>query len=71
MLEHVYRGRTFRQVGTEPYTRLDGSETQLIVWQAPCVACGAPFTVRTPVAYDTTQAFGRARCDVHKQRRST
>jgi hypothetical protein len=62
-------GRRFVCIGAQPYTRKDGSETALLVWQAQCVECGAPFTIKTPhyarEASDS-KAFGRKRCDAHK-----
>ncbi len=59
-------GRVFRWYGVEPYTRKDGGNTMLLLWRGACVACGAPFTVKTPQRLEGTKAFGRKHCDMHK-----
>lgn len=40
-------GRVFTLVGTEPYTRKDGTETALDLWEGACKVCGAAYTVKT------------------------
>ncbi len=37
----------YTYVGTEPYTRRDGTETVLQVWDAKCADCGAPFMTKS------------------------
>jgi hypothetical protein len=49
MTLRFHDGQRYELVRTEPYTRLDGSETALSVWQSPCPVCGEAFEVRTPL----------------------
>ena len=58
-------GRVFKWLTFEPYTRKDGTETELSVWESACAVCGAPFTVATPRT-GASKAFGRKHCDTHK-----
>lgn len=64
--------RLFRLVALVPYTRRDGSETELAVWEGACVVCGQPFTVSTPKPNPSgrviSKSFERTRCDEHKRR---
>ena len=62
-----YRGRVWKEVGTEPYTRKDGSGTVLRVWRSKCIDCEAPITCKTPMDYGTSKAFGLCRCEEHRQ----
>jgi rRNA maturation protein Nop10 len=43
-----YDGQRYELIRTEPYTRVDGSETTLSVWRSVCPVCGEAFEVRTP-----------------------
>jgi hypothetical protein len=43
-----YDGQRYELVRTQRYTRVDGSETTLSVWQSECPVCGEAFEVRTP-----------------------
>ncbi len=61
MSEVTFKG--WLLVGQEPYTRRDGSGTQLAVWVRPCAECLGTAVAKTPVAgYETSKAFGRKRC---------
>ena len=62
--EYVRSGRRWLAVGFEPYTRKDGTETELAVWQGHCKACNKPFTVRTPAEtyLASSGSFDAARC---------
>lgn len=64
----------FTRTGEAPYTRKDGTQTTLAVWEASCVDCGELFEVKTPLpgtnGFAATKAFGRVRCDAHKQQRA-
>ena len=62
-----YNGRQWEEIGTEPYTRKDGSGTTLMVWQSKCADCGAPIICKTPMDYSTSKAFGLRRCAGHRQ----
>ncbi|HNT63771.1 MAG TPA: hypothetical protein PKH90_13065 [Candidatus Desulfobacillus denitrificans] len=63
--------RLFRLVALVPYTRRDGSETELAVWEGACVVCGLPFSVSTPKPNLSgrviSKSFERTRCDLHKR----
>ena len=39
MTTRFYDGQRYDLVRTEPYTRTDGSETELSVWQSECPVC--------------------------------
>lgn len=52
-------GQGYELVGLEPYTRTDGSKTQLMVWSAPCATCGDPFTVKSGMTFKAPNR----RCD--------
>lgn len=64
--------RLFLLVGTAPYTRLDGTQTELALWEGRCRRCGSPFIIATPMITPETfrlssKAFGRCHCDIHKR----
>lgn len=40
--------QAYELVGTEPHTRLDGGQTELLVWNSTCASCGDPLVCRTP-----------------------
>lgn len=42
-------GQSYEMRGTEPYTRKDGEQTTLIVWETVCPDCQSPFEVRSTV----------------------
>jgi len=52
-------------VGSEPYTRRDGRQTALLVWQTNCPVCGEPFNVRT--AAKSRKFQPNRRCQKHKR----
>lgn len=58
-------GRVFTWLAMKPYTRKDGTDTELSVWQSACAICDEPFTVATPKT-GNTKAFYRKHCDSHK-----
>lgn len=60
-------GFVWTEVGRQAYTRLDGSETTLRVWEAHCVVCGADIQCRTPLDASKSNAFGLRRCKEHKR----
>lgn len=56
------RGQRYDLIAIEPYTRKDGTSTQLSVWMAECTVCCRPFVARAPVlSMPETR-----RCDEHK-----
>jgi len=57
--------RIFTWQSFKPYTRKDGTDTELSIWHSACAVCGEPFTVATPKTGDS-KAFGRKHCDSHK-----
>lgn len=66
VIEHAYKGRAWVLVGREPYTRKDGTVTELLRWQTPCAVCGTLFEIKTSVAHETSKAFGAKHCAAHK-----
>ncbi len=64
-------GRLFEHIRCDPYSRRDGTQTLLSIWQSACAVCGAPFSVSTPRFISTSKAFDRKHCDAHKLRRLT
>lgn len=61
---HTFKGRVWEAKGAEPYTRKDGTETELVVWQGLCTSCNGPMQVRTPrlVNLSATNVFYNKRC---------
>lgn len=61
-------GRVFTHTATEPYTRKDGTQTNLDVWMGVCARqdCDKTFEVKTPAENTATKAFCRKHCDDHK-----
>lgn len=57
--------RVFKWLAFKPYTRKDGTDTELSIWQSACAICGEAFTVATPKD-GTGKAFCRKHCDSHK-----
>lgn len=57
--------RVFTWQSFKPYTRKDGTDTELSIWHSTCAICDEPFTVATPKA-GNTKAFYRKHCDDHK-----
>jgi hypothetical protein len=39
-------GREFVAAAVEPYTRRDGTASQLVTWRGQCALCGAPYDVK-------------------------
>lgn len=61
----AYKGQLYYFDRTEPYTRVDGSQTQLHVWVSHCAHCGEPFECRTPAKAGRFQP--NRRCAEHKR----
>lgn len=62
-------GRIFSHTAVEPYTRKNGTQTELKIWEAKCSRqdCEKTFTVKTPAGGTAdSKAFGRKHCDDHK-----
>jgi len=68
MLTHNHKGRLWQEVGREPYTRVDGTETELIRWRLACAKCGEGFEIKTTAwsNYRDSKAFGAVHCPMHK-----
>jgi len=61
----IFDGQRYDLVRSEPYTRLDGGETALLVWESACPVCGTLFEVRTPAKARKFQP--NRRCSKHKR----
>lgn len=56
-------GQTFTFLRTEPYRRIDGRETSLLVWTSHCAECGKQFWTRT-----SANSLGPSRrCRTHRR----
>lgn len=62
--------RVFTWLAFKPYTRKDGTDTELSVWHSTCAICGEPFAVATPKT-GNSKAFYRKHCDSHKLTNTT
>ncbi|WP_051334783.1 hypothetical protein [Bradyrhizobium sp. Ai1a-2] len=60
-----YRGQKYRLIDVRPYRRLDGRDSQIMVWRSRCMTCGALFETTTPFR-ELTKATRR--CSAHVQR---
>lgn len=40
--------QAFELVGTKPHIRVDGTRTELLVWNSECASCNGPFECCTP-----------------------
>ena len=65
MTTRFHDGQRYELIGTEPYTRRDGSETTLSLWQSECPVCGKAFEVRTPARARKFEPSRR--CEKHKR----
>lgn len=63
--ERLYHGQAYVAVSREPYTRRDGSTTELVVWESLCARCGEPFTFKTPTGASKWQP--NRRCHEHRR----
>ena len=61
----IFDGQSYHLVKSEPYTRLDGGKTTLLVWQSHCPVCSALFEIRTPAKASKFQP--NRRCAEHKR----
>ena len=62
----VYDHQRYECVGTEPYTRLNGTPTTLEIWQSHCVTCGQQFRFKR--ASRAKQFYPNRRCPAHRRR---
>lgn len=53
-------------VAIEPYTRLDGQETSLLVWLTECATCGQGCSIKS----SARQLPSVRRCEEHRGKRS-
>lgn len=56
-------GQRFDLMAVEDYTRLDGTPTNLLVWNSDCAECGAPFITKS----GSKSLPGVRRCKPHAQ----
>lgn len=63
------KGQLFVKTGAKPYTRKDGTETVIYLWEAECAhaGCAEKFTVTTTASANASyKCFLRRHCDAHK-----
>lgn len=58
------KGQEYRFVRTEPYTRKDGSETIVEIWESHCAYCGKIFRTTRPA--NLSKLGWARRCSTHK-----
>lgn len=60
----------WKLIGSEPYTRKDGTHTTLNLWQRPCAKCGEPFVVKASFCATPEdkrfKTFGLIHCLSHR-----
>jgi hypothetical protein len=61
----TYAGQRYDHIGTEPYTRSDGTVTELLRWQSHYAECGAAFIFRTPAR--AKRFVPNRRCHEHRR----
>lgn len=62
-------GFSFQLVALRDYIRKDGRPTQIKVWRANCIKCGAAFEVTTPqtaTRIEQSHAFNTRCCPDHR-----
>lgn len=59
-----YRRQPYTLSSCEPYRRVDGSETLILKWQAPCWECGKPFEFSAPLS---GTKWPSRRCQDHRR----
>jgi hypothetical protein len=67
-MKYEHKGRVWWLVGQRPYTRRDGSETVLDVWQSLCAECVGPFEVAVPAEAmpGNSNGFETVHCTEHR-----
>ena len=66
-MKHKIDGRVWVSVGLEPYTKADGTEINLRVWETECAKCSTKVRIKTPDRlYEHSKAFFTKHCDAHK-----
>ncbi len=61
----VHRGQKYLCVAAEPYTRRDGAESALLVWESHCKRCDEVFAFKTP---NSEKFQPNRRCQAHRRR---
>ena len=67
-------GMVWEMVGNEPYTRKDGSASELLIWRGCCQQCDERFEIKTSATINlgkNASDFGRLHCDACKQPHQT
>lgn len=62
--EVLLEGQPYNLVDVEPYTRLDGVRSKVLIWEAPCSVCGDLFRVSIPVGGSSGP---NRRCKEHRK----
>jgi hypothetical protein len=61
----VFDGQAYELVGTVPYTRRDGTATELRQWRGYCADCNAEFIFSSPIS--ASKFSPNRRCTKHKR----
>jgi hypothetical protein len=65
--DRMLEGQPYWLVGRRPYTRADGSETTLDVWESLCADCKAPFQFLRAGGQPIERFSPNRRCDRHRR----
>lgn len=67
---HPISDKVFKFCGVEPYQRVDGTWTELNLWETMCETCKKPFTMKTPTKvthYMDSHTFQLVNCPQHRK----
>jgi hypothetical protein len=59
-----HKGQRYVCTSVSPYTRRDGTQTTVLVWESQCAECGETFTFKTP---NRERFEPNRRCHAHKK----
>ena len=59
-----YKDQKYLCVSVEPYTRRDGTQTALLLWESQCAECGEPFSFKAP---NRDKFEPNRRCQAHRK----
>lgn len=61
----LFGEQRYECVGIKPYTRRDGSQTELLIWRSNCAKCGDSFECTSPAQSENFSP--NRRCALHKR----
>lgn len=61
-----YKEQSYTLIRSEPYTRRDGGQTVLLIWETACATCGQNFTFG---AANRELKYPNRNCPTHSRKR--